>query len=330
VDPNIKWEETRSYNLGLDFGFMNQRVSGAIDWYDKRTSDLLFAVPPPAGSALSDLILTNIGSMRNQGIEMSLSARLLQGGSSGLSWTTDFTFASNRNKLLTINPTTGNATQILTGGIAGGVGSRIQVLEAGGRFNAFFVLQHRRDANGKPIYRDTNGDGSITDIDLYVDRNGDGRITQDDRREFHDPAPKFILGHSSYLAYGKFDLGFTLRAYLGNYVYNNVASNLGTFSEIGRGSPYNLHTSVLETKFATPQYLSDFYVEKASFLRMDNLTVGYTFNLAGHPARAFGTLQNVFTVTGYNGVDPTAGSNGIDNNIYPRSRTLTSGLSLRF
>jgi iron complex outermembrane receptor protein len=330
VDPNIKWEETRTYNLGLDFGFKNQRFTGAIDWYDKRTTDLLFAVPPPAGSALSDLIVTNIGSMRNQGIEFSLSARLLQGGTAGLNWTTDFTFASNRNKLLTINPFEGGSTQILVGDIAGGVGSKIQVLTPGERFNSFFVYQHKRDANGKPIFSDENGDGFITDIDLYVDRDGDGQITQDDRRPFHDPAPKFILGHSSYLTWRKFDLGFTLRAHLGNYVYNNVASNLGTTSELGNGRPYNLHTSVLETGFTEPQYLSDYYVEKASFLRMDNITVGYSFDIAGRPARVFGTLQNAFTITGYNGVDPTAGLNGIDNNIYPRSRTFTSGLSLRF
>jgi iron complex outermembrane receptor protein len=323
VDPNIKWEATRSYNLGLDFGFKNQRISGAIDWYDKRTTDLLFAVPPPAGSALSDLILTNIGTMRNQGIEIALNARLLEGSKSGLGWTTDFTFASNRNRLLTINPATGDATEILVGGIAGGVGSRIQVLKPGEPINSFFVYQHKRDANGKPIY-------AAQDTAMYVDQNGDGKITQDDRRAFHDPAPKFILGHSSYLTYRNFDLGFTVRAYLGNYVYNNVASNLGTLSELGRGSPYNLHRSVLKTGFATPQYLSDYYVEKASFLRMDNLTLGYSFNIAGRPARAFGTLQNVFTVTGYDGVDPTAGQNGIDNNIYPRSRTFTSGLSLRF
>jgi len=329
VDPKIKWEETRTYNIGLDFGFKNQRFSGAIDWYDKRTSDLLFAVPPFA-PALGDLVLTNIGTMRNQGIELSLNARVLEGGPKRLSWTTDFTFASNRNRLLTINPNVSTSTQILTGGIAGGVGSRIQVLMAGEPINSFFVYQHRLDGNGKPLYEDTNGDGSITDIDLYVDRNGDGQITQGDRRAHHDPAPKFILGHSSYLSYGKFDLGFTVRAYLGNYVYNNVSSNLGTLSEIGRGSPYNLHSSVLETGFATPQYLSDYYVEKASFLRMDNISLGYTFNIAGRPARAFGTLQNVFTITGYDGVDPTAGNNGIDNNIYPRSRTLTSGLSLRF
>lgn len=330
VDPNIKWEETRSWDLGVDFGFKNQSITGAIDIYDKKTNDLLFAVEPPA-PALSDLWVTNVGSMRNRGIELSLSARLLEGAQGGLGWTADFTASHNKNELLTINPNAGDQDQqILVGGIAGGVGSRIQVFKPGVPIYSFYVYEHRRTAGGKPVYADTDGSGTITDIDLYVDRDGDGQITQDDRRPFHDPAPKWILGHSSHLTYGKFDFGFTLRAYMGNYVYNNVASNLGTLAEIGRGSPYNLHTSVLKTNFATPQYLSDYYVEKASFLRMDNLTVGYTFEVSGRPARVFGTLQNAFTITGYDGVDPTAGANGIDNNIYPRSRTFTSGLSLRF
>ncbi len=182
--------------------------------------------------------------------------------------------------------------------------------------------------------------GTINDQDLYVDQNGDGIINQDDLRPFHDPAPKWILGHSSYLTWGKVDLGFTLRSYLGNYVYNNVASANGDFRELTQGSPYNLHTSVLETEFATQQLQSDFYVEDASFLRMDNMTLGYTFNLRGQSARVFGTLQNVFTITGYSGVDPSANIvplnpettstvNGIDNNIYPRSRTFSAGLSIR-
>jgi iron complex outermembrane receptor protein len=137
---------------------------------------------------------------------------------------------------------------------------------------------------------------------------------------------------------GKFDLGFTLRAYLGNYMYNNVASSNGDYRELTQGSPYNLHTSVLETQFATQQLQSDFYVEDASFLRLDNVTAGYSFNLRGQSARVFGTVQNVFTVTGYSGVDPsaniapsptTSSLNGIDNNIYPRSRTFSGGLSLR-
>jgi iron complex outermembrane receptor protein len=345
VDPNIKWEGTRAFNVGLDFGFKNQRFSGAIDWYDKLTNDLLFTVPVAAFSNLSNFVTTNIGSMRNRGIELSLSARVLEGGRGGLSWTTDFTAARNTNELRSITPFGGSALKILVGDVSGGVGTRIQVLAPGVPVNSFYVYQHIREG-GKPIYKDVNGDrvdgvanGVINDQDLYVDQNGDGIINQDDLRPFHDPAPKWILGHSSYLAWGNFDLGFTLRSYLGNYIYNNVASAMGDYRELTQGSPYNLHSSVLETQFATQQLQSDYYVEKASFLRMDNVTIGYTFNLRGQSARMFGTVQNAFTITGYSGVDPaaniapgpnTSSVNGIDNNIYPRSRTFSGGLSLRF
>ena len=281
-----------------------------------------------------------------QGIEMSLGARVLQGGERGLTWQADFTAAHNTNELLSITPFGGSSLKILTGEVSGGVGTRIQVFAPGEPINSFYVYEHIREG-GQPIYRDVNGDrvdglanGTINEQDLYVDQNGDGIINQGDLRPFHDPAPNWILGHSSYLALGNFDLGFTLRAYLGNYVYNNVASANGDFRELTQGSPYNLHTSVLETEFATQQLQSDFYVEDASFLRMDNITLGYTFNLGGQPARVFGTVQNVFTVTGYSGVDPsgnitpvnpsiTSSLNGIDNNIYPRSRTFSAGLSLR-
>jgi iron complex outermembrane receptor protein len=346
VDPNIKWEQTRAFNIGLDFGFANQRITGAIDWYDKLTSDLLFTVPVAAFSNLSNFVTTNIGSMRNRGIELSLGARVLEGGERGLSWQTDFTAARNTNTLRSITPFGGSALKILVGDVSGGVGTRIQVLAPGVPVNSFYVYEHIREA-GKPIYRDVNGDrvdgvpnGVVNEQDLYVDQNGDGIINQDDLRPFHDPAPKWILGHSSYLAWGNFDLGFTLRSYLGNYVYNNVASVNGNFRELTQASPYNLHNSVLETQFATQQLQSDYYVEDASFLRLDNVTLGYTFNLRGQSARVFGTVQNVFTITGYSGVDPsanitplnpqtTSSLNGIDNNIYPRSRTFSAGLSLR-
>ena len=174
--------------------------------------------------------------------------------------------------------------------------------------------------NGKPVENS------------YLDASG-AVVTgclNTNRRASHDPEPKWILGHSSYLTFHNFDFSFTLRAYLGNFVYNNVASNLGTYQELNRASPYNLHASVLETGFTSPQYLSDFYVEDASFLRMVNLTAGYSFAYRGQQLRVYGSLQNVFTLTGYSGVDPTAGLIGIDNNIYPRSRTFTGGLSVRF
>ena len=344
VDPGIKWEETKSYDVGLDFGLFNSRVSGAIDWYTKNTSDLIFTVPVAAGTNLSNFLTTNIGTMRNKGLELTLSAQVLQGRQHGLTWSTDFTAAHNTNELLSINTTIADSLQprqqILVGGIAGGVGSFIQVLKPGYPVNSFFVYQHKLE-NGKPIYKDVTGldanghftgvpDGKIDDQDLYVDQNGDGKINQDDRRPFHDPAPKWMLGHSSYLSYESLDLSFTLRAYLGNYVYNNVASDLGTYSEVTRGAPYNLQASVLQTGFQTQQLLSDYYVENAAFLRMDNITLGFTFKYRHQPVRVFGTVQNAFTITGYSGVDPTAGLIGIDNNIYPRSRTFTTGITFRF
>jgi iron complex outermembrane receptor protein len=337
VDPDIKWEQTRAVNVGLDFGFANQRITGAIDYYDKLTDDLLFDVPVAGFSNLSNFVTTNIGSMRNYGIELSLGARILDGGDRGLSWQADFTAARNKNNLRSITPFGGSGLAILVGEASGGVGTRVQVLTPNHPVNSFYVYEHIRE-NGRPIYRDVNGDGTINDNDLYVDQNGDGIVNQGDLRPFHDPAPKWILGHSSYLAWGRFDFGFTLRSYLGNYVYNNVASANGDYRELFAGtSPYNLHSSVLETQFETQQLQSDYYVQDASFLRMDNMTIGYTFNMRGQAARVFGTVQNLFTITGYDGVDPssnitpspiTSSVNGIDNNIFPRSRTFSAGLSL--
>jgi iron complex outermembrane receptor protein len=319
VDPNIKWEATNSFNIGIDYGFSNQRFSGAIDWYSKKTSDLIFTVPIAAGTNFSNFLTTNIGSMKNNGIELSLSALLLNPGSTGLHWTADFNAAHHTNELTSINPVAGGAQQILVGGVAGGVGTTIQVLRPGVPINSFFTCRQQYQ-NGKPV-ENTYLDASGAVVTGCLNTN---------RRASHDPEPKWILGHSSYLTYGKFDFGFTLRAYLGNYVYNNVASNLGTYQELNRASPYNLHASVLETGFTSPQYLSDYYVEDASFLRMDNMTLGYSFAYRGQQLRVYGSMQNVFTMTGYSGVDPTAGLIGIDNNIYPRSRTFTGGLSVRF
>jgi iron complex outermembrane receptor protein len=328
-DPNIQWEETKSNDIGLDFGFMNQRVTGSIDYYNKKTNDLIFTVPVAAGTNLSNFLTTNIGSMKNDGVELSLSAGVLRGASQGLTWTADFTAARNTNELVSINPVFGSnakGQQILTGLVSGGVGTFIEVLRPGQPVNSFYVYEHRVGSNGKPVFKE----GAGADTAMYVDQNGDHIINQDDRVPFKDPAPKWMLGHSSYFGYRNFDLSLTLRAYFGNYVYNNVASNLGTYSEVTRASPYNLQRSVLETGFKTPQYLSDYYVEDASFLRMDNLTLGYSFKYRTQSIRAFGTVQNVFTTTDYTGVDPTAGLNGLDNNIYPRSRTFTAGASIRF
>jgi iron complex outermembrane receptor protein len=333
VDPNIKWEETSSYNLGLDYGLFDNRVTGAIEYYVKNTSDLLFRIPVPAGTNLSNFVTTNIGSMRNTGLELSVNAQVLPGRNRGLSWNASFNASTNKNRLTAINPLASGSQRILVGGIAGGVGSTIQVLQPGTAVNSFFVYHHIRDANGKPVYADVNGDHVINDKDLYEDRNGDGNITQDDRAPFHSPTPTWILAHTSNLGYRSLDASFTLRASLGNYAYNNLASSQGWYNLENQASgPINLHASVLENGFVEPQFFSDVYVEDASFLRMDNITLGYTLPRihALDSARIYGTVQNVFTLTGYSGVDPEAGLFGIDNNIYPRSRTFSVGVSLGF
>ena len=322
-DPNLTWETTTSMNYGFDYGFASDRFTGTIDYYTKKTTKLLFDVPTAAGVALSNHILTNIGSLTGHGFEIALNAKVFEGAEKGaFTWDANLNAATNSNKLVTIGRP--GVTQLLTGGISGGVGTNIQVLQEGVPINSFLVYHQIGDTSGVPIYQDRNGDGIINSSDL---------------RPFHNPAPKWIFGHTSSMSWKGFDASTTLRAYLGNYVYNNVASNLGYYNILTlANAPTNLHASVLKTHFISPQYQSDIYVEDASFLRMDNLTLGYTLGpMRGFDAlrvvegaRVFGTIQNVFTTTKYTGVDPTAGVNGIDNNIYPRSRTFVGGVSLSF
>ncbi|HXH37959.1 MAG TPA: TonB-dependent receptor, partial [Thermoanaerobaculia bacterium] len=323
VDPNIKWESTATWNVGADYTILGQALTGSIDWYTKHTDNLIFNVPVAAGSNLSNFVTTNIGTMKNTGFEFDLTARILRGGSpDALSWTSNFNFSHNVNTLLSINPNAVGSSRVLTGGIAGGVGSTIEELEPGQPVNAFYVCRQAYAA-GKPLqnqYYNAAGDSVVT-----------GCTRGTNTRAFHDPAPHWMFGYTSSMAYRHFDLSFTLQAWLGNYVYNNVASNLGDYRELQAGSsPYNLHSSVLQTGFTQQQLLSDYYVENGSFLRMNNIAVGYTFPWRGQSLRIYAVVQNAFTITGYSGVDPTAGVLGIDNNIYPRSRIFTGGLNVQF
>jgi len=349
VDPNIKWEKTTSTDFGIDYGVFNDRITGSLEYYNKKTKDLIFNVPVAAGTNLSNYVTTNIGTLRNQGVEFGLNARVFDGKDGGFTWDASFNAAHNTNELLALYASGTGNTQILVGGISGAVGNNIQVLEPGQPINSFFVYKHKMQG-GKPLYADVAGinaatgkivntpDGKITDEDLYVDLNGDGAIDQKDRRAYKSPTPRWTLGQSSNMTWRGFDASYTVRAHLGNYVYNNVASNQGYYNALTGNIPNNLSTSVLKTNFVTPQYFSDYYVEDASFLRMDNVTLGYTFRRlrAARQVRLYGTVQNVFTLTDYTGVDPEAaivGFNttfGIDNNIYPRARTFLAGASFTF
>ncbi len=315
VDPNIRWEQTDSYDVGLDFGLLGQRFTGAVDWYVKDTKDLIFTVPVAAGTNLSNYVTTNIGSMRNRGIELTLSAILLRGGRRALGWTADLTAAHNANELVRINPYAGPLQQMIV------VPNGLQVLQPGLPIYSFFLCrQYYQD--GKPV------EGSY--LSLVGDTVIQGCTSNSQRRAIHDPAPKWTFGHTSYLTYGPFDFSIGLRAWLGNYVFNNVAAGSG-LSALAATPPSNASTAALRTGFVYDEYYSDFFLENGSFLRLDNLTLGYTFRYRGQPVRVFGAVQNVFTITGYSGVDPAGtGVSGIDGIIYPLARTFTAGLSLRF
>ena len=320
-DANIKWEETTTYNIGFDYGFLNDRITGAIDAYYRLTDDLINFIPVPAGTNLTNQILTNVGDLENRGIEFTINA--LPISKEDMSWEVGFNASYNENEItkLTANddPT---YIGVSTGGISGGVGNTIQIHSVGFPANSFFVYEQVYDEEGMPI------EG------LYVDRNGDGSITNDDKYRYKKAAPDVTMGFSSKLNYKDWDFSFNGRVNLNNYIYNNVWSTSATYNNLYNSVGYlnNLGESVFDSGFENPKYFSDYYVQHASFLRLDNISLGYTFNnfyQERMSIRLYGTVQNVFVVTEYEGLDPEV-SNGIDNNIYPRPRTFMLGVSIDY
>ncbi|MCB9042591.1 MAG: TonB-dependent receptor [Chitinophagales bacterium] len=324
-DENIKWEQTQSSNIGLDFGLWRDRMTGSIDLYYKKTNDLLATVDVAAGTNLTNRITTNVGNIENKGIEFQLGGFVIS--RNDLSWNLNFNAAYNKNKITNLtlydDP---DFKGILYGDISGGVGNKIQIRRVDYPIDAFFVYEHKLDANGNPI-------NEGTDLDMYVDVNADGKINDLDKRPYKQPAPKVILGLSSLFNVSNFDISFALRGNFGNYVYNNVASSTGYYNRVATELvPNNLNRDVLTTNFTKPQYFSDYYVQNASFVRMDYLTVGYTIPKIGkynNLLRLYVTGQNLFVITDYTGLDPEI-YNGIDNNLYPRSRNIIFGLSANF
>ena len=323
-NPNLKWEQTATYNIGVDYGFFNNRITGSIDVYLKKTTDLLSVIDQPAGTNFTNKILANIGDMENRGVEFTINAQLVR--NRNVTWDFGFNITYNKNEItkltFTNDPTfPGN----LTGGIAGGVGSTAQIQSVGYPKNSFYVYQQIYDKSGKPIES------------LFEDRNRDGVINVDDLYRYKSPDPKAFLGAYSNVNWKKWNAGFSLRANIGNYMYNNRFSNTGVQRNIidPLGFLANGSRNLLETNFTGngDQYLlSDYYVENASFLRMDYINVGYNAGslISSHTNLRIGAnVQNVFTVTKYKGLDPEV-PGGIDNNFYPRPRTFSLSLSLDF
>ncbi len=319
-DSKIKWEETTTTNAGIDYGFLNERIYGSIEVYQRKTKDLLNFIPVPAGSNLSNFINTNIGDLENKGVEFSINLNPLR--SQKMNWDFGFNITANQNKITKLTASDDPSYNgVLTGTISGGVGNTAQIHSVGFPANSFYVYEQVYDAAGVPV------EG------LYVDRNGDGLVNADDLYRHEKAAPDYFLGFTSTFNYGNFDFSFAGRANIGNYVYNNVQSGT-SYANLYHPTGYlgNVNSISSYLDFNNPQYLSDYFVQNASFLRLDHVTLGYNFGSMVQKVdflKVFATVQNPLLITKYEGIDPEI-DNGIDNNFYPRSRTILFGLNARF
>lgn len=316
-DEDIKWEALKNYNAGIDFGFFDNRLSGSVDAYYRQTSDLLAQVPVPAGANLTDQLVTNVGETVSRGLEIGLGADLAR--SEDFNWSLNYNITFQENEITALSLGDDPEFFIPQGGIGGAVGNTIQLWKKGYDPYTFFVFRQVYDQEGNPI------EGA------YVDVNGDNAITEADRQPYKKASPDYFMGLTNTLNYKNLDLSFTFRGSFGNYVYNNTQSN--AFIEAATVTPddyyANLNTNVLESNFVDSQYFSDYYIQPADFVKLDNISIGYNFPFEEVDFRASFTATNVITITNYEGLDPEI-FNGIDNNFYPRSRNFVLGLNLTF
>lgn len=319
---SLTWEETTTYNAGLDYGFLDNRITGAVDVYYRKTKDLLSEVSTPAGSNLSNVFVDNVGTMENKGLEFQLNATAIQ--TENFTWDLGANFTWNQSEVTGLNANT-DFISVQDRNISGGTGLFNQVHAVGETPYSFYVYEQVYDSEGKPVEN------------VFVDRNGDGAIDDNDRYIHKSALPDMYYGFTSRFRYKKWDLNMVFRGQAGNYVYNNIDSNIGFRNGVFTSSTFltNLVDNYNETGFVNAPdevRLSDYYIQDASFLKLDNITLGYNAgNFLGNSlsARIYGSVQNVFTLTGYDGLDPEV-QNGNDYNIYPRPRTFLLGLSLDF
>lgn len=327
-NTDLKWEKTTTWNGGLDFGFLNGRISGAIDGYYRETEDLLNSVKIPVGTNFNAQMMKNIGSLKNYGVEFSINAKPIV--SKDFTWDLTYNVTWNHNEITKLNGGDDSDYYVETGDkISRGNNTKVQANKVGHAANAFYVYQQVYDENGKPIEN------------MFVDRNGDGKINSADKYIYKKPAADVLMGLTSKMLYKDWDFSFSLRASLNNYVYYDFLSNKANVSASGL---YTNNAYVNTTKEAIAlgftgkgeYYMSDYFVRNASFIRCDNITLGYSFkNLLrsqayqGVGGRVFATVQNPFVISKYKGLDPEIKS-GIDSNPYPRATTFLLGLSLQF
>ena len=318
---DIKWEETTTYNAGLDFSIIKNRLSGSLDVYQRNTKDLLNFIPFSALSNLTNFGTDNIGTMETKGVELSLNFMPVK--TKNINWDVSTNFSYNTSTITKLTTSDDpNYQGVFTGGIAGGVGSNIQIHSVGYFPSSFYVFEQKYDETGKLL------EGQ------FVDRNRDSVINDNDKYRYKNPSPLFTFGLTSSLSIGHFNLSFAGRANFGNYVYNNVQTDMGYLNRLYATTNYlsNVNQSAVDLNVVDQGKLtfSDHFVTNAAFLRFDHITAGYSFDkLIGNYLNVYLTVQNPFVVTKYKGLDPEIG-NGIDNSVYPRPRTYVLGLNVNF
>ncbi len=321
-NPNLKWEETTTWNVGLDMGWLNNRITLALDWYLRESKDLLSYATVAPGAATSNMMNQNIGTLRNIGVEGTITAKPVV--TDNFTWTTSLNVAWNKNEITKLNSIDDPNAFLLAGDdISGGTGNKVQVHKVGYPAYTFYLYEQVYDQNGDPI------EG------CYVDQNGDGTIDDNDRVFRHSKDPKVTMAWNNTFSWKGWDLGFQLRASIGNYVYNDMLSTHSTVADMYNTSGvHNLLDAdhLFMGGQTTNTYLSNYWLRNASFLRCDNITLGYTWrDIKGQipSVRLYGAVQNPFVITGYNGLDPEV-FNGIDNNVYPRPISVTLGVMATF
>ncbi len=317
-NADLKWETTTTYNVGIDYGFFDGRLYGALDVYYRETTDLLNSIPVPAGANLTNYLTANIGSLVNKGVEFEIGAVALQ--TQDWNWTIGANFAYNDNRITKLTTNDDPAyTGVETGGISGGVGNNVQRHMVGYAANTFYLYEQIYDENGAPI------------PGAYVDQNGDGVIDSYDRVFNGQAAPKWTIGFNTSLSWKNLTLAIAGHGNLGQMVYNNNASRLSLLSDLWTNNfVRNCIGNAMSLGFNNAAYLSDYWLEDGSFFKIDRITLSYLFDLdKGGALSIFGTVQNVATFTKYSGIDPEV-FNGIDNNLYPRPRTYIIGLKYNF
>jgi iron complex outermembrane receptor protein len=320
---DLRWETTTTYNIGMDLGFWDDRLTAGIDLYKRDTKDILNYIPVPALSNLTNYLNTNIGSMTNMGVEVDLNAVLVE--TRDMSWTFGVNAAYNNNKVTKLTVSDENATGVETGGISGGTGNNVQMFQVGYPIYTFNLYQQVYDADGRPI------------SGVYVDRNNDGVINADDKYLSHHADPDYTFGFNTNFTWKNWTAALSGHAAIGNWVYNNVASDTEMLADLWTNQfVSNRVSSAPYTMFSQAQYLSDYYLQDGSYLKLDNVTIGYTFpklfaiNADRNASlNIFGTVQNIYCLTGYKGVDPEI-FQGIDNALYPRPRTFILGVKFNF